>query len=43
MTEALKMFARSVLALIVLLLALSLAIIAFDTEKPQGGNQSINN
>lgn len=34
MTEALKIFLRSALALAVLLLALSLAIIAFDTEEP---------
>ena len=33
MTEAIKMFLRSALALAVLLLALSLAIIAFDTEE----------
>ncbi len=34
MTEAIKTFLRSALALAVLLLALSLAIIAFDTEEP---------
>lgn len=34
MIDFLKMFLRSALALAVLLLALSLAIIAFDTEEP---------
>jgi len=34
MKEAIKIFLRSALALAVLLLALSLAIIAFDTEEP---------